>query len=99
LYLSPAHRDTPDKGCPLPTMASELGQRGQPSDITDELIQRMLATLEARLPGDDNTAQSLTMMSTLIGAVVLSRSAKDPQLADRILDTTREQLKKQVSEM
>src|SRR5690606_11646725 len=41
VYLSSTHRDAPDKGCPLPTMAAELGQRGQPSEITDELILRM----------------------------------------------------------
>lgn len=97
LYLSRTHRDAPGNGCPLPTMAAELGQRGQPSEITDELMQRMLATLESRLPGDDNSAQSLMMMSTLVGALVLSRSARDPALADRILDTTREQLKQHAS--
>ncbi|HEY0289062.1 MAG TPA: TetR/AcrR family transcriptional regulator [Pseudomonas sp.] len=99
LYLSTAHRDSPDKGCPLPTMAAELGQRGQPSEITDELIQRMLATLESRLPGTDNSDQSLMLMSTLVGALVLSRSARDPALANRILDTTRKQLKKHISEV
>jgi AcrR family transcriptional regulator len=97
LYLSSAHRDAPENGCPLPTMAAELGQRGQPSEITDELIQRMLATLESRLPGDDNSDESVMMMSTLVGALVLSRSARDPALADRILDTTREQLKRHAS--
>jgi TetR/AcrR family transcriptional repressor of nem operon len=97
LYLSSAHRDSPDKGCPLPTMAAELGQRGQPSEITDELILRMLAKLESSLPGDDNSDQSLVMISTMVGALVLSRSARDPALSDRILDTTREQLKQLAS--
>lgn len=97
LYLSTAHRDSPQSGCPLPTMAAELGQRGEASEITDELIQRMLATLESRLPGDENSDQSVMMMSTLVGALVLSRSARDPALADRILDTTRQQLNLQVS--
>jgi AcrR family transcriptional regulator len=98
LYLSSAHRDAPENGCPLPTMAAELGQRGQPSEITDELIQRMLATLESRLPGEDNSDQSMMTMATLVGALVLSRSARDPALADRILETTREQLKQHIAE-
>jgi AcrR family transcriptional regulator len=99
LYLSPQHRSEPERGCPLPTMSSELGQRGQPSEITDELIGRMLATLEAGLPpGKENSDKSVMMMSSLVGALVLARSAKDPALAERILQTTREQLKQQINE-
>ncbi|MDC6380810.1 TetR/AcrR family transcriptional regulator [Pseudomonas graminis] len=94
LYLSTAHRDHPEKGCPLPTMASELGQRGQPSEITDELINRMLATLEAGMPAEGlSSDKSVMLMSGLVGAMVLARSAKDPALAERILETTRDQLK------
>ncbi|TDV45720.1 TetR family transcriptional regulator [Pseudomonas graminis] len=94
LYLSTAHRDLPEKGCPLPTMASELGQRGQQSEITDELINRMLATLEAGMPADGQSSdKSVMLMSGLVGAMVLARSAKDPALAERILETTRDQLK------
>lgn len=99
MYLSKTHRDEPQKGCPLPTMASELGQRGQPSEITDELIGKMLATLQAGLPaGEENSDKSIMLMSGMVGALVLARSAKDPQLAERILQTTREQLKLQVSQ-
>jgi AcrR family transcriptional regulator len=99
MYLSPQHRTEPEHGCPLPTMSSELGQRGQPSEITDELIGRMLETLEAGMPaGKENSDKSVMMMSSLVGALVLARSAKDPALAERILQTTREQLKQQINE-
>ncbi|UZJ61855.1 TetR/AcrR family transcriptional regulator [Pseudomonas sp. KU26590] len=94
IYLSTAHRDHPEAGCPLPTMASELGQRGQASEITDELINHMLATLEAGIPADGQSRdKSVMLMSGLVGAMVLARSAKDPALAERILETTRDQLK------
>jgi AcrR family transcriptional regulator len=97
LYLASAHRDEPEHGCPLATMSSELGQRGQPSEITDELISRMLATLQNGMPaGKDNTDKSFMLMSSLVGALMLSRSAKDPELAEKILQTTREQLKQHV---
>lgn len=99
MYLAAAHRDEPEKGCPLPTMSSELGQRGQASEITDELITRMLATLEAGMPAaQDSGDKSVMIMSSLVGALVLSRAAKNPALADRILQTTREQLKQHVTE-
>ncbi|MFK3800068.1 MULTISPECIES: TetR/AcrR family transcriptional regulator [unclassified Pseudomonas] len=97
-YLSAEHRSAPESGCPLPTMSSELGQRGQPSEITDELIQKMLATLEAGLPADQQDSDKCVMiMSSLVGAIVLARGAKDPQLAERILKTTCAQLKQQVA--
>jgi len=98
MYLAPEHRNEPEKGCPLPTMSSELGQRGQPSEITDELINRMLSTLEAGISGQHASDKSVMIMSGLVSALTLARSAKDPQLAERILQTTRDQLKQQIAE-
>ncbi|HEX8545000.1 MAG TPA: TetR/AcrR family transcriptional regulator [Pseudomonas sp.] len=97
-YLSEGHRSNPDKGCPLPTMSCELGQRGQPSPITDELILARLDSLKNTLSGPDAEAQSMMMMSTMVGALMLSRSVQDPELSDRILATAREWLKKTPSE-
>lgn len=97
-YLSAEHCAAPETGCPLPTMSSELGQRGQPSEITDELIQKMLATLASGMPaGQENSDQCVMIMSSLVGAIVLARGAKDPELAQRILQTTRNQLKQQIA--
>ncbi|WP_397451945.1 TetR/AcrR family transcriptional regulator [Pseudomonas sp. NA-150] len=96
-YLSNGHRSAPEQGCPLPTMSSELGQRGQPSPTTDKMIHNRLNAIESGLPeGIANAAElSTVMLSTLVGALVLSRSAHDAELADRILETTREWLKEQ----
>ena len=91
-YLSPAHRDSPEKGCPLPTMAAELGQRGQPSAITDQGVEDRLARIAATLKAEDADEQAVVMLSTLVGALMLSRSVEDPQLSLRILDTARKAL-------
>jgi len=92
-YLSKEHRNSPEKGCPLPTMSAELGQRGQPSPLTDAMIERRLNSIENALPDQANASeQSVVMLSTLVGALLLSRSAKDPELSDRILETAREWL-------
>lgn len=98
MYLSEAHRNTPEKGCPIPTMAAELGQRGQASPIIDEVIESRLAALQSALSGPDADAQSMVMLSTLVGALTLSRSTQDPALSERILQTTRDWLKQQASE-
>jgi len=97
-YLSSEHRASPDEGCPLPTMSAELGQRGQASPTTDEVIQSRLKSIENTLPDQTRAReQSIVMLSTLVGALLLSRSANDPELSDQILDTTREWLKQQVT--
>ncbi|AZC19886.1 MULTISPECIES: TetR/AcrR family transcriptional regulator [Pseudomonas] len=94
-YLSEWHQESPHLGCPLPTMSSELGQRGQPSATTDAVLKARLAQVEATLDGEDKPKRSLMIMSTLAGALMLSRSVENPQLAAQILEVVREGLKEQ----
>lgn len=94
-YLSEWHLTSPDQGCPLPTMSSELGLRGQPSATTDHMLDARLKQIETALGEGRCDAESLVMMSTLVGALVLARSVEDPQLARRIMDVVRENLKTQ----
>ena len=94
-YLSPTHRADPGSGCPLPTMSAELGQRGQASPITDEVVKSRLAMIESGLQGEDAADQSMLMLCALVGAMVLSRSVSDPELSDRLLQTTRRLLTEQ----
>ncbi|WP_028624094.1 TetR/AcrR family transcriptional regulator [Pseudomonas sp. Ant30-3] len=96
-YLSERHRTTPEQGCPLPTMSSELGLLGQHSPTTDAVLHARLRQIENTLEGDDADHRSLVIMSTLVGALMLSRSVKNPELAQKILDVAREYLKKQQS--
>lgn len=97
-YLSSVHRANPGTGCPLPTISAELGQRGEASETTDELVRTRLAMIEQNLPGEDAAEQSVLMLSAMVGALLLSRSVKDPQLSDRLLKTTRAQLLEQAAE-
>ena len=92
-YLSEWHHTSPDQGCPLPTMSSELGQRGQQSPTTDTVLDARLKQIETALGSPSADEQSLVMMSTLVGALVLARSVENPELATRILDVVRESLK------
>jgi AcrR family transcriptional regulator len=96
-YLSEWHQSSPSEGCPLPTMSSELGLRGQHSATTDVILGARLKQIETALGNGDGDEQSLVMMSTLVGALVLARSVQDAQLALRILDVVRESLKAQIA--
>lgn len=88
-YLSSAHRENPGEGCPLPTMSAELGQRGTPSPVSDDMVRGRLASIEAGLKGEAAADQSVLVLSAMVGALLLSRSVNDPELSDRLLKTTR----------
>lgn len=92
-YLSEWHQTSPDEGCPLPTMSSELGLRGQPSPTSDVVLNARLEQIQGTLEGEDAADQSIFIMSALVGALLLSRSVESPELAQRILDITRTFLK------
>ncbi len=96
-YLSEWHQSSSSEGCPLPTMSSELGLKGQHSATTDAILGARLKQIETALGNGHGDEQSLVMMSTLVGALVLARSVQDTQLAVRILDVVRESLKAQVA--
>ncbi|WP_458369354.1 TetR/AcrR family transcriptional regulator [Pseudomonas mandelii] len=92
-YLSEWHQTSPDQGCPLPTMSSELGLRGQPSPTSDVVLNSRLEQVQGTLEGEDAADRSIFIMSALVGALLLSRSVENPEMAQRILDVTREFLK------
>jgi AcrR family transcriptional regulator len=95
-YLSASHRANPGKGCPMPTLCSELGQRGQPSPTTDKMVANRVEKMAANLQGDNTDDQAIAMLSTMVGALMLSRSVTDPELSDRILQGAKQQLLKQL---
>ena len=98
-YLSEWHQTSPDQGCPLTTMSSELGLKGQHSPTTDAVLGARLKQVETALGSANADEQSLVLMSTLVGALVLARSVESTQLATRILDVVRASLKAQVAEV
>ncbi|MBK5436373.1 TetR/AcrR family transcriptional regulator [Pseudomonas sp. TH32] len=97
-YLSEWHQTSPHEGCPLTTMSSEMGLRGQHSPTTDEVLNARLKQVEAALGSPNAGEQSLVLMSTLVGALVLARSVENAELATRILDVVRGSLKAELAE-
>ncbi|WP_017256315.1 TetR/AcrR family transcriptional regulator [Pseudomonas tolaasii] len=97
-YLYEWHLTSPDQGCPLPTMSSELGLRGQHSSTTDAVLEARLKQVESALKSEKADEESLVVMSTLVGALVLARSVENPQMAARIMEVVRDALKDQVCE-
>jgi len=88
-YLSAQHRDQPDQGCALPTLAAELGLRGTPSPTADTLaagLAEALAPVRVECEGEDAGMVALAIM---VGAVTLARAMADAGASERILATAR----------
>ncbi|GAA1609536.1 TetR/AcrR family transcriptional regulator [Actinoplanes couchii] len=87
-YLSAAHRDDPGGGCPTAgfggDMAKELG-----SDATRAAYAHGVEGF-ARALGDGEP--DLAALSTMVGALILSRATAGTDLSDRILTAAREAL-------
>lgn len=88
-YLSPAHRDRRDRGCPLPALASDLARSKSPSrerfgDGVHALTERLARSLQA-MDRPDPQAQASAMLTQLVGAVALARAVADPAQSDAIL--------------
>ena len=92
-YLSEWHLASPHEGCPLPTMSVEMAQNGNPSPVTDSVINARLTQIQAELEAPDTEDRSIVLFAALVGALVLSRGAENQALKKRILDVTRAALK------
>ena len=106
-YVTAAHRDHPETGCPSAALAVDAGRHGASpqaeygrglegyiSNITDMVLER------ARQAGTEPTAaeareQAVALFSQMVGALIVSRAVAeaDPALSDEILTANRRQLK------
>jgi len=88
-YLSPQHRDEPEEGCPLPTLAAELGLRGQPSKTADTMVAHLTAHLaDSRLAADAGH-EGIVALAAMVGALTLARAVSDRDASDGILAAVR----------
>lgn len=91
-YLSAKHRDSRDRGCPLPTLSGDFA-RSQPATRERfgagvEGIASRLAVPLAALGYADAAAESHALLAQLVGGVALARAVGDPALSDAMLADT-----------
>lgn len=93
-YLSIEHRENPGTGCPLPSMGAEAGRRGgaiqtaYTSGVSDLL--KLLSDVTSGESGSERRKAALNVLSTLAGAMLISRAVNDPALADEIMEAIAE---------
>jgi TetR/AcrR family transcriptional regulator, transcriptional repressor for nem operon len=89
-YLSVAHRDNPDDGCPSAALLDEIGRCPDPvkQAYTDGLLA-IIDDIAGRLaPHDPPSArvQTLSVFALMVGTLQLSRALADRHLADQLLE-------------
>lgn len=88
-YLSPAHRDTPGGGCPLPSLAADIARGpGAARERFASGLDRLNARIEfalARLDVADPRAEAAAVVTQMVGAVGLARAIGAGPQSDAIL--------------
>lgn len=88
-YLSPRHRDDPASGCPLAALGSELARSDEKTRAaaTEGFLKlvAILAEKSGAVPPAAARRRALAAVSTMIGAVTMSRVVTDAKLSAEIL--------------
>src|SRR5882672_7684385 len=88
-YLSIAHRDHPQQGCPLAALGSELANadkrtRRAATCGLNTLIDAIAGLTAERKP-EVARERALVAVATMVGAMTIARVVDDPQLSKAIL--------------
>lgn len=98
-YLSRAHRDTPDTGCALASLASDTARantslREVMHAHVDEFIRTTAGSLaEGAAPEAEHEGEAALAVSAMIGALLLARIIPDARRSDWLLREVRDRLR------
>ena len=96
-YLSMGHREGRMDGCPIVALGADAARQG--SDVKAsfeagikahlELLGRLIAKTDSEQP----KGKAMAILSTMLGAVTLSRAVNDSDLAQAFLDAAAKQVR------
>jgi TetR/AcrR family transcriptional regulator, transcriptional repressor for nem operon len=88
-YLSMGHREEIGDGCPVVALGSDAARQGADVKASFEVgIKKYLEMLEPWVgepDGEDSTDKAMATLSTMVGALVLSRAVNNKRLSKRLL--------------
>jgi len=96
-YLSHGHREEKMDGCPIVALGSDAARQG--SDVKASFEAGIKAHLEvlgrmvAKIDGKARKGKAMAILSTMVGALTLSRVVNDPDLAQAFLDAAAQQVR------
>jgi TetR/AcrR family transcriptional repressor of nem operon len=100
-YLSKEHREEMMDGCPIVALGSDAARQG--SDVKASFEAGIKAHLEvlgrmvAETDGKEAKGKATAILSTMVGALALSRVVNDPDLAHAFLDAAAKQVREAVA--
>ncbi len=95
-YLSASHRDTPGEGCLMTALGSEIPREPMAQSGFTAYVRTTIEKLTAHFPWPSKRSarrDSIRMLSTMVGAVILARAVNDAELSDEILRDVRAGIK------
>ena len=100
-YLSMDHRGEKRDGCPIVALGSDAARQGMDVKASFEAgIKEHLEILDlfiAKAGGEQSDGKAMAILSTMVGALTLSRVVNDPDLAQAFLDAATDQVRETVA--
>lgn len=88
-YLSEAHLNAVDSGCPVAALASEMSrQHDAVRDASCERVRRFIKAVQQTLPSGVPADSALVIVSALVGALQLARAMGPGRQSKAILKAT-----------
>jgi AcrR family transcriptional regulator len=90
-YMRPSHRDTPEKGCAVAPLVSEIARhedstRAFFTDKLESIVERIMAMLPPA-PRVQQKRTAISIFSVMVGALQISRAVTDKEFSDEILES------------
>ena len=96
-YLSAEHREERMDGCPVVALGSDAARQGSDVKASFEAgiksYLEILGRLIVEADGEESSGKAMAILSTMVGALTLSRVVNDPDLARAILDAAVKQVR------
>jgi TetR/AcrR family transcriptional regulator, transcriptional repressor for nem operon len=100
-YLSMGHRGEKMDGCPIVALGSDAARQGKDvkasfeAGIKEHL--KILGRFIAKTSDEESDGKAMAILSTMVGALTLSRVVNDPDLAQAFLDAATGQVREAVA--
>jgi TetR/AcrR family transcriptional repressor of nem operon len=95
-YLTPRHRDEPDRGCAFAALSADAGRSGKAvREAFAEGLEPLIDILAKAVPGRSKATRrrkAVAAMAGLVGALTLARAVRDSSLSNEILEAALREL-------
>jgi TetR/AcrR family transcriptional repressor of nem operon len=92
-YLSAAHRDAADQGCPFPSIVGEIGTTApEQRDALAKELAALIERLESLIPqaqGHKTRTVAIGLLALMIGGLSVSRALRGTALSDEVIRACR----------